>query len=50
MLEHLGERDAARRMQTAITTVIRRGEKVTYDLKQRRDDQPPSAPASSPTQ
>ncbi|HEX2016068.1 MAG TPA: isocitrate/isopropylmalate dehydrogenase family protein [Solirubrobacteraceae bacterium] len=38
MLEHLGERDAARRLETAIATVIKRGEKVTYDLKPTRDD------------
>lgn len=38
MLEHLGERDAARRMEDAIAAVIRKGEKVTYDLKPTRDD------------
>lgn len=38
MLEHLGEEDAARRMERAIAEVIRKGEKVTYDLKPTRDD------------
>jgi isocitrate dehydrogenase (NAD+) len=38
MLEHLGERDAAVRMERAIAEVIRKGEKVTYDLKPHRDD------------
>jgi isocitrate dehydrogenase (NAD+) len=38
MLEHLGEPDAAARMERAIAEVIRKGEKVTYDLKPQRDD------------
>ncbi|MGI8557575.1 MAG: isocitrate/isopropylmalate dehydrogenase family protein [Solirubrobacteraceae bacterium] len=38
MLEHLEERAAAERMERAIAAVIRRGEKVTYDLKPTRDD------------
>ena len=38
MLEHLDEQDAARRMEHAIAEVIRRGEKVTYDLKPTRED------------
>jgi isocitrate dehydrogenase (NAD+) len=38
MLEHLGERDAAQRLETAVATVIREGERVTYDLKPSRDD------------
>ncbi|MGH2917925.1 MAG: isocitrate/isopropylmalate dehydrogenase family protein [Solirubrobacteraceae bacterium] len=38
MLDHLGETAAASAMETAIATVIRRGEKVTYDLKPTRDD------------
>ena len=38
MLEHLGEQDAATRMERAIAEVIRKGEKVTYDLKPHRDD------------
>jgi isocitrate dehydrogenase (NAD+) len=38
MLEHLGELEAARRMEAAIAGVIREGERVTYDLKANRDD------------
>jgi isocitrate dehydrogenase (NAD+) len=38
MLEHLGENDAARSMERAIAEVIRKGERVTYDLKPNRDD------------
>jgi isocitrate dehydrogenase (NAD+) len=38
MLRHLGENDAADRMEGAIETVIAEGDKVTYDLKPSRDD------------
>jgi isocitrate dehydrogenase (NAD+) len=38
MLEHLGERDAARRLEAAVAGVIATGERVTYDLKPTRDD------------
>jgi isocitrate dehydrogenase (NAD+) len=38
MLRHLDEGDAADRMENAIAEVIRKGEKVTYDLKPSRDD------------
>jgi isocitrate dehydrogenase (NAD+) len=38
MLRHLEEFDAADRMEAAIAEVIRKGEKVTYDLKPTRDD------------
>jgi len=38
MLEHLGETDAAERMEGALAAVIARGEQVTFDLKPRRDD------------
>jgi len=38
MLDHLGEPDAAIALERAIATVIRKGEKVTYDLKPTRDD------------
>jgi isocitrate dehydrogenase (NAD+) len=38
MLRHLGEAEAADRMEGAIAEVIRKGEKVTYDLKPSRDD------------
>jgi len=38
MLEHLGERDAAQRLETAVADVIAEGDSVTYDLKPTRDD------------
>ncbi len=38
MLDHLEERDAARRLEQAVAAVIAEGEKVTYDLKPTRDD------------
>ena len=38
MLEHLGERDAARRLEQAVAGVIADGDRVTYDLKPHRDD------------
>ncbi|MBI4499038.1 MAG: isocitrate/isopropylmalate dehydrogenase family protein [Chloroflexi bacterium] len=38
MLRHLGEVDAADRMERAIAEVIREGKKVTYDMKPHRDD------------
>ena len=38
MLEHLGERDAARRLEEAVAGVIADGDNVTYDLKPTRDD------------
>ena len=38
MLRHLGEREAADRMEGAIAAVIAEGERVTYDLKQDRND------------
>jgi len=38
MLSHLGEQEAADRMERAIAEVIGKGEKVTYDLKPHRDD------------
>ena len=38
MLDHLDERDAARRLEQAVAAVIAEGEKVTYDLKPTRDD------------
>jgi isocitrate dehydrogenase (NAD+) len=38
MLSHLGEREAAQRMEDAIAAVIAKGDKVTYDLKPNRDD------------
>jgi isocitrate dehydrogenase (NAD+) len=38
MLEHLGERDAASRLEAAVAAVIAEGDRVTYDLKPSRDD------------
>jgi isocitrate dehydrogenase (NAD+) len=38
MLRHLGEEDAANRMEQAIAEVIREGKFVTYDMKPTRDD------------
>jgi isocitrate dehydrogenase (NAD+) len=38
MLRHLGEREAADRLEHAIADVIREGESVTYDMKPTRDD------------
>jgi isocitrate dehydrogenase (NAD+) len=38
MLEHLGESDAAQRLESAVAAVIAEGERVTYDMKPSRDD------------
>jgi len=38
MLRHLGEVEAARRVEKAVAAVIAEGRYVTYDLKPRRDD------------
>ena len=38
MLDHLGERDAAQRLEQAVAGVIADGDRVTYDLKAQRDD------------
>ncbi|HVV57609.1 MAG TPA: isocitrate/isopropylmalate family dehydrogenase [Gaiellaceae bacterium] len=38
MLDHLGERDAAQRLEAAVAAVIAAGERVTYDMKPSRDD------------
>jgi isocitrate dehydrogenase (NAD+) len=38
MLEHLGEGEAAERLEGALGSVIKKGERVTYDLKPTRDD------------
>ena len=38
MLEHLGEREAAQRLERAVASVIADGTRVTYDLKPTRDD------------
>ncbi len=38
MLRHLGEEDAAARLEAALATVIAEGKSVTYDMKATRDD------------
>jgi isocitrate dehydrogenase (NAD+) len=38
MLEHLGEADAARRLEQAVADIIAEGKHVTYDLKADRND------------
>ncbi|WP_069805098.1 isocitrate/isopropylmalate dehydrogenase family protein [Thermogemmatispora onikobensis] len=45
MLRHLGEKEAANRLEKAIAQVIAEGKNVTYDLKPRPDD--PSAVGTS---
>jgi isocitrate dehydrogenase (NAD+) len=45
MLEHLGEIEAAARLESAVAGVIAEGARVTYDLKRSRDD--PSAVGTS---
>jgi isocitrate dehydrogenase (NAD+) len=47
MLRHLGERDAADRLERAVARVIREGTSVTYDMKMTRDD--PSAVGTQAT-
>ena len=38
MLRHLGEEDAAGRLEAALAAVIAEGKSVTYDMKPTRDD------------
>ncbi len=38
LLHHLGEHEAAERLERAVETVLREGKRVTYDLKSSRDD------------
>lgn len=38
MLRHLGEMEAADRLERAVAAVIAEGKQVTYDMKPRRDD------------
>jgi isocitrate dehydrogenase (NAD+) len=38
MLDHLGERDAAARLEQAVAAVVAEGQSVTYDMKPTRDD------------
>jgi len=40
MLRHIGEFDAAERLEKAIAAVIEEGEDVTYDLKRPWDHSP----------
>jgi len=47
MLRHLGEDDAAGRLERAVARVIREGKSVTYDMKTARDD--PSAVGTQAT-
>jgi isocitrate dehydrogenase (NAD+) len=45
MLDHLGETEAAQRLEDAVAAVIAEGKSVTYDMKPSRDD--PSAVGTS---
>jgi isocitrate dehydrogenase (NAD+) len=38
MLDHLGETEAAERLEKAVAAVIKEGKDVTYDMKPHRDD------------
>jgi isocitrate dehydrogenase (NAD+) len=38
MLRHLGEMTAADRLEQAVASVLKKGDRVTYDMKPRRDD------------
>ena len=38
MLQHIGEVEAAKRLENAVATVIKEGVQVTYDLKNDRND------------
>jgi len=38
MLRHIGERQPADRLESAVANVIREGKSVTYDMKSKRDD------------
>ncbi len=38
MLDYLGEKDAAKRLEDAVAQVIKEGKSVTYDMKPHRDD------------
>jgi isocitrate dehydrogenase (NAD+) len=38
MLRHIGEPEAADRLETSISQVIAEGRRVTYDMKPDRDD------------
>jgi isocitrate dehydrogenase (NAD+) len=45
MLIHLGEREAAQRLENAVAAVIAEGRDVTYDMKPNPDD--PTAATTS---
>ena len=45
LLDHIGEKDASRRLENAVAQVLKEGCSVTYDLKQDRND--PSAVGTS---
>ena len=38
MLRHIGEKNAADKLENAVATVMRKGQSVTYDLKKDRND------------
>lgn len=38
MLKHLGENDAAKRLENAVRVILKEGKEVTYDLKDDRND------------
>ena len=38
MLEHLGERGAAARLEEAVSAIVLEGTSLTYDMKPTRDD------------
>lgn len=38
MLEHLGEQEAAQKLEAAVAIVLKEGRSVTYDLKPQKDD------------
>ena len=38
MLRHIGEEDAADRLENAVRKVLKEGKTVTYDLKEDRND------------
>jgi isocitrate dehydrogenase (NAD+) len=45
MLEHIGEAAAAKKLENAVSQVIKEGKSVTYDMKEKSDD--PSAVGTS---
>ncbi len=45
MLRHLGEIEAAEKLDSAVASIIREGKDVTYDMKPTPDD--PSAATTS---